>query len=303
MNLPRWQDFASRLGAQALVALMWLLHWLPLPVLAALGRALGSLLWRVARSRRKVAMANIRLCFPDWSEERRLALGLEHFQWLSRSLLERSLTWFASDARLHRMVRVEGDVTWAERTGERVMWLVPHFVGLDFAGPGLMLNQTRAGVDVYQRQSNPVFDAGFLKARGRYGRSTLVERSVGVRPVLRAIEAGAGFVNAPDMDFGIKDSAFVPFFGVPACTLLSPARMVRTLKMHVQPIIMLMLPGGQGYVARFCEPPPGFDHPDPLQATAALNLWLEGVIREHPAQYFWVHRRFKTRPPGESGVY
>jgi len=303
MSRHRLGAAAARGGAHAVVALMWLLHWLPLPVLAALGRGLGSLLWHAARSRRHVAMVNIRLCFPEWSEGQCLALGREHFQWLSRSILERSLTWFASDARLRRMVRVEGDVRWAERTGGRVMWLLPHFVGLDFTGPGLMLNQSRAGVDVYQRQSNPVFDAGFLKARSRYGRSTLVDRSAGIRPVLRAIEAGAGFVNAPDMDFGLKDSAFVPFFGVPACTLLSPARMARTLKMHVQPIITLMLPGGQGYVTRFCEPPPGFDDPDPVQATAALNRWLEAMIREHPAQYFWVHRRFKTRPEGEAGVY
>jgi KDO2-lipid IV(A) lauroyltransferase len=293
----------GNLGAHATIALMWLLHWLPLPVLAALGQALGWLLWRVARSRRHVTLTNLALCLPELNEAQRQALGCEHFVWMTRSLLERSLLWFASDARLKRLVRVEGDPRRAERSGEPVMWLLPHFVGLDFTAPALMLNQGRPGVDVYQRQRNPVFDRALHRARARFGRSTLVNREAGIRPVIRAIQAGAGFVNAPDQDFGIKDAAFVPFFGVPAATLVSPARMALSMKMLVQPIVITMLPGGQGYVARFCDPPEGFDDRDPVAATAAFNRWLEARVREHPAQYFWVHRRFKTRPPGVPPVY
>ena len=293
----------GRLGARAALGLMWLLHWLPLPLLAALGQGLAALLWPLAGSRRRIALTNLRLCFPDWTEAQRRAVAREHFGWLVRSLLERSLLLYASEARLRRLVRVVGDVHRAEREGVPVMWLLPHFVGLEFTGPALMLNQGRAGVDVYQPQSNPVFDAALLRARSRFGDATLVPRAEGVRPVLRAIQAGAGFVNAPDMDFGVKDAAFVPFFGVPASTLLSPARMARSMKMLVQPLVLTMLPGGQGYEMRLHEPPEGFDDPDPLQATAAFNRWLEARIREQPSQYLWVHRRFKTRPPGESPVY
>jgi KDO2-lipid IV(A) lauroyltransferase len=299
------QQGLGNAGAYVAIFLLWLLHFLPLPLLAALGHGLAWVLWRVARSRRKVAMVNLGLCFPELSTEQRVALGKEHFVWLTRSLLERCLLWFASNERLLRMVRVEGDITRAERTGEPVMWLLPHFVGLDFTAPPLMLLQKRPGIDVYQRQSNPVMDAWLMRARARFGpeRSTLVDRSAGIRPVIRAIHAGAGFVNAPDQDFGRKDSAFLPFFGVPASTLLAPARMARSLGMMVQPIIVTMLPGGQGYVVKFCEPPPGFDDPDPEAAAAAFNRWLEARIREHPAQYLWVHRRFKTRPEGEPYFY
>jgi len=293
----------GRLGAHLAICLMWLLHWLPLPVLAALGQGLAVLLWPLARSRRRVALANLRLCFPELDETQVRRLGRAHFGWLVRSLLERSLLLFASNERLLSLVQVEGDVRKAERSGEPVMWLVPHFVGMEFTGPGLMLNQARAGIDVYQRQSNPVFDAALLRMRSRYGRSTLVDRAAGVRPVIRAIQAGAGFVNAPDMDFGTKDAAFLPFFGVPASTLLSPARMAQSLKMMVQPIVVTMLPRGRGYKVQFCEPPEGFDDPDPLRASAAFNRWLELRIRENPAQYFWVHRRFKTRPEGQAPVY
>lgn len=309
---PKRRRAPSRLGtwlgnaaAYVGIFLLWLLHFLPLPLLAALGKGVAWLLWRVARSRRRIALVNLQLCFPELSEAKRVALAKEHFVWLTRSLLERCLLWFASNERLLRMVQVEGDISRAERSGEPVMWLLPHFVGLDFTAPPLMLLQKRPAIDVYQRQSNAVMDARLMQARARFGpeRSMLVDRSAGIRPVIRAINAGAGFVNAPDQDFGRKDSAFVPFFGVPACTLLAPARMARSMGMLVQPIVVTMLPGGQGYRVKFCDTPAGFDDPDPEVAAVAMNRWLEERIRENPAQYLWVHRRFKTRPPGEPGFY
>jgi Kdo2-lipid IVA lauroyltransferase/acyltransferase len=293
----------ARWGAHLVVGLMWLLHWLPLPLLAAVGQGLGRLLWWTARSRRRVALTNLALCFPDQTEAQRRDLARAHFGWLARSILERSLLLFASEDRLRRMIRIEGDIGMSEREDRPVMWLMPHFVGLEFVGPTLMLFQGRPGVDVYQKQSNPVFDAALLKARTRLGHAILIDRAAGVRPVMRAIQAGAGFVNGADMDFGTKDAAFVPFFGVPASTLLSPARMARTLKLCIQPIVITMLPRGRGYVATVMTAPEGMDHPDPLQATLAFNRWLEARILEQPEQYLWVHRRFKTRPAGSAPVY
>lgn len=295
--------WASRAGARAVIGGLWLLQWLPLPLLAALGLALGRLLWWTAAGRRRVVLANLAQCFPELDTRARRALAREHFGWMARSLLERSLLWFASEARLQRLVQVSGDVHAAERHDGPVMWLLPHFVGLEFTAPALLLNQARPVVDVYQRQSNPVFDAQVLAGRRRFGRVTLVERHDGVRPVLRALKDGAGFVNAPDMDFGRKDSAFVPFFGVPASTLLAPARMARSQAMLVQTLVVTLLPGGRGWRVHFGPAPEGFDDADPVAATAAFNRWLEARIREQPAQYFWVHRRFKTRPAGQPPIY
>lgn len=294
----------KRWGSQAIVFLMWLLHWLPLPLLAAIGEGVGALLWRLAGSRRKVVLKNLALCFPELDEAARRRLAREHFGAVARGFLEHSYLWFASEERLLRMVRIEGDIHLAERTGRPVMWLLPHFVGLDYTAPALMLKQSKPAITIYQRQSNAVFDAALLKARGRFGQARLFDRQAGIRPVLRAIQKeGAGFVNLPDMDFGTKDAAFVPFFGVPAATLLAPARMAQSMHMLVQPIVVTMLPRGQGYVVRFCEAPEGFDNPDLPQAAAAFNRWLEARIREQPAQYYWVHRRFKTRPEGEAKIY
>lgn len=294
---------AGRNGARLLIALLWLLHWLPLPLLAALGRGLGALLWRLAASRRRIALRNLELCFPEKSPAEREAIAREHFGWVGRSMLERGLLQFASSARLKQLTRFVGDIELAEREAGPVMWLTPHFVGLEWAGPLLMMRQRRPGVSIYQRQSNAVFDAALKTARSRFGEVHLIDRHDGFRAALRRIRDGAVFMNLPDMDFGRKDSAFVPFFGVPACTLLAPGKMAATLKMTVQPIVVTMLPGGRGYQVEACAPIPGYPSGDAEADALALNRWLEGRIRMHPAQYLWVHKRFKTRPEGEPSLY
>jgi len=297
------RGLVSRGGARAAIALLWLLHWLPLPVLAALGRGLGALLWRLAGSRRRIALRNLELCFPEQTPEQRRTLAREHFGWMGRSILERGLLWFASRERLLRLMEFEGDLRQGERSERPVMWLLPHFAGLDWAAPALMLGQGKAAVDVYQRQSNPVFDAALMKGRGRFGTNAFVDRHDGIRPVIKLIRQGYGFVNAPDMDFGRDNSTFVPFFGVPACTLLAPAKMAARLGMTVLPLIVHTKPGGQGY--KVIAPPPleNFPTGDAEADTATLNRWLEARIREQPAQYLWVHKRFKTRPEGQPSLY
>ncbi len=291
------------MSARLLIGLLWLLHFLPLGLLAALGRGLGRLLWWLAASRRRIALKNLELCFPELAAAEREALAREHFAMVGRSLLERGLLWFASPERLQRLIRIKGNIRLAEQTPGAMMWLLPHFVGLEWVGPALMLNQKRPGVDVYQPQSNAVLDARILAGRSRFGTTAFVDRHDGIRPVLRLIKQGYAFLNAPDLDHGEKDSAFVPFFGVPACTLLAPARMAASQGMVVQPLVVTMLPGGQGYEVEACEPIPGYPSEDPLADAHTVNAWLEARVRRHPAQYFWVHKRFKTRPAGEPSVY
>jgi KDO2-lipid IV(A) lauroyltransferase len=290
-------------AARALLAVVWLLHWLPLPLLAAVGRALGRLLHLLGRDRREVALRNLALCMPEMAPAEREALVREHFQWLGRSLLERGLLWYASPARLKRLIHVEGDVHLAERSERPVMWLVPHFMALDVAGAAVALCQKRWVGSIYQRQSNPVFDVAMRQGRLRHGGGEVFARSETALPLVRAIKRGAAFFNLPDMDFGSKDAAFVPFFGVPAATLLAPARMAASLKMAVQPVVAEMLPGGQGYRIRFLEPWADVPSGDALADTHRINAWIESEIRRNPAQYLWVHKRFKTRPPGEPSLY
>jgi Kdo2-lipid IVA lauroyltransferase/acyltransferase len=117
------------------------------------------------------------------------------------------------------------------------------------------------------------------------------------------VKQGRGFFNLPDMDFGRQDSAFVPFFGVPAATLLAPSRLARMLNMVVQPVIAEMLPGGRGYKVHFMPPLDNFPTADTEADTLRLNQYIEQQILKNPSQYLWVHKRFKTRPEGERSLY
>ncbi|MDP2008360.1 MAG: lipid A biosynthesis acyltransferase [Rubrivivax sp.] len=293
----------KNLAAYALLGLVWLLHWLPLPLLALLGRAFGLLLHAVGGARRRVALRNVALCFPELGAGQQAAMVREHFQWLGRSLLERGVLWHASRERLKRLIQVEGEPRFAEGHKGAVMWLAPHFLGIEIAGMATQLYQQRAAFDVYAPQSNAVLDAALLAGRGRFGTAEFFTRNDGARAIVRAIRRGLVFFNPPDMDFGLRDAAFVPFFGQPAATLLAPSRMAKSLNMTVQPVVADMLPGGQGYRVRFLPAWTDWPSDDPLADAARMNTFIEQQVRLHPAQYFWVHKRFKTRPEGAPPVY
>ncbi len=294
----------SHWSAQLLLALLRLVQRLPLAWQSALGRGLGTLLHALAAPRRRIALRNVALCLPELSDGQRRALVRQHFKWLARSLVERGLLWYAPVPRLKQLIQVEGDVGFAERSQRPVMWLVPHFVGLDVAGVATQVFQSRQVASIYQAQSNPVFDAAMRQGRLRFNQGELFSRHERALPLVRAIRRGHVFFNLPDMDFGTKDAAFVPFFGLTAATLLAPARMARTLGMVVQPVVAELLPGGLGYRVRFLPPWNDFPGEDSDEAaTARMNRWIESEIRRNPSQYLWVHKRFKTRPPGEPGVY
>ncbi|MCM0608823.1 MAG: lipid A biosynthesis acyltransferase [Ideonella sp. WA131b] len=293
----------ENLAARAVLLLVWLLSALPLALQAAIGRGVGGLMHELARERRRVAQANVALCLPGLDAAARDALVREHFALVGRSLLERGLLWHASRARLKRLIRVEGDVGFAERHQGPVMWLVPHFLALEVAGAATQLFQRRLAFDVYTPQSVAVFDAALLRGRGRFGRAEFLRREDGARAIVRAIRSGRAFFNAPDMDFGLRDAAFVPFFGQPAATLLAPSRLARSLGLAVQPIVAEILPGGQGYRVVFGEPWTDWPTADPEADAARMNAFIEAQILQRPAQYLWLHKRFKVRPPGVPPVY
>jgi KDO2-lipid IV(A) lauroyltransferase len=285
------------------IALLWLVQHLPVSWQSALGARLGRVLHGLARSRQRIALRNVELCLPELDASARKALVREHFRWLGRSLLERGLLWYAPRERLQRLIEVEGDVHLAERTAAPVMWLVPHFMALEAAATAVQLFQSRRGATVYQPQSNRVFDAAMRAGRERFGDSVLFSRHDSAKQLVRAIRQDKlGFFNLPDMDFGIRDAAFVPFFGVPAATLLAPSRMARLLGMTVQPVVARMREDG-GWVVTFHEPWQDWPTDDAAADTRRMNEWIEAEVRRLPAQYLWVHKRFKTRPEGAPTLY
>jgi KDO2-lipid IV(A) lauroyltransferase len=289
--------------SRLLIAVVWVLHLLPLPLLAALGNGLGVVIYGLAGRRRHIVLVNLALCFPELTERQRRQLARAHFQILTRSVLERSLLWWASPERLSRLIRVDGEEQMRALldAGRPVLMLAPHFVGLDAGGVGIAMRFDSASI--YAVQSNPVFDRLLLRGRRRFGDQLLLSRQDSVRASVRAMKSGRPLYYLPDMDFGKRDSIFVPFFGVQAATIPGLSRLARLAGAVVVPCVTRILPGGEGYVVSVGEPWPDFPSADVEADTRRMNAWIEAAVRSMPEQYYWVHRRFKTRPPGESRPY
>jgi KDO2-lipid IV(A) lauroyltransferase len=284
-----------------LVLLMWLLHWLPLPVIGRLGVVIGKLLFATKKKRRNITLTNLRLCFPLWSEAQRHAVAKQHFENYARSVLERSILWWASEARLKRLIQVEPRVPLDQIAARPTILLCPHFVSLDVAGVAVMLESSLCSI--YTKQLNEVFDKVLRKGRSRFRPVKLFSRAEGVKPIIRAMREGLPFFMLPDMDFGAKDAAFVPFFGIPAATLTAPARIAAATGAQVIPVVATYLPRYRGWTVRFYPAWEDYPGEDMVEATRRMNAFIEARALETPAEYFWTHKRFKTRPEGEPGFY
>ena len=285
---------------RVLIAFLWLLHWLPLPVLGRFGAAVGSLLFLVLGKRRHIALVNLRLCMPELTEEARRAIARDHFRAYSRSIFERSILWWASEARVRKLIQVEGSVPQAAMEAGRTILLCPHFVCLDVAGVAARVIPV---CSMYVPQKNAAFDKLLRHGRERYGPVRLVTRKEGIKPILRALRDGLPYFMLPDMDFGEKDAEFVPFFGVPAATLTALGRIASTTGAKVIPVVATFLPNYQGWRVRFYPAWENYPGDDMVEATRRMNAFIEERVRETPAEYFWTHKRFKTRPPGEASFY
>jgi KDO2-lipid IV(A) lauroyltransferase len=279
---------------------MWVVHFLPFRAVAALGNALGAIMFWLIPERRRVTRINLAKCFPHLSEEKREELARAHFRAFVRSFIDRGILWWAPPERVQRMVEVEGLEHLQALAGKPVIILAPHFVGLDAGGIRLSKEWPRAA-SMYSRQKDPLFDRLLHQGRMRFG-GRIYPRQAGIRKILRAIQAGDAFYYLPDMDFGPRSSVFVPFFGVPAATTVGLSYIARTTKAHVLPCVTRMLPDGR-YVARVYPAWSGFPSGDDAADARRMLAFIEERVLEMPEQYLWMHKRFKTRPQGEQKFY
>ena len=283
------------------IFLLWVLHWLPLPVLAVLGNGLGVLLYTLGRERRRVARTNLRLCFPDMGEAAREKLVRGHFRAFGRSFLERGLAWWASEKRLRRLIRLNGVEHIQALSGRPVILMVPHFVALDMGWIRLTLDFAMAGM--YANQKNPEFNEALHKGRVRFNQPVAVSRQQGLRASMKAIKSGRPFFYLPDMDYGPKEALFVPFFNVPAATITGLSRLAGLTGATVLPCVVRALDGGGGYEVEIGRPWGDFPSGDLPADTRRMNAYIEDWVKKMPEQYYWLHKRFKTRPPGEPSFY
>ncbi len=283
------------------VLLLWLLHFLPFRLQAWIGNGLGTLLYLVAAERRRVATINLRLCFPEQSEAARALLVRQNFRAFTRSFIERGIMWWSGPERIKKLVRVEGMEYFQAAQGSPIILLTAHFVALDVGGTWLSMHINF--VDIYTNQKNKYINDLVLKKRARFGQQLLYSRQQGMRPVLKAMREGHPLCYFMDQDLSTKDAMFIPFFGVPAATLTTLPRLVQTTQAKVVPCIIRVLPDYQGYEVRFYPAWENYPTGDIEADTRRVNEFIEQRVLEMPEQYFWLHKRFKTRPPGEERFY
>lgn len=282
------------------VAFMRLLGRLPLAWVRALGWLLGWALYVVVAPRRRVVRRNLALCFPGWSEARRRALVPKVFVHFAQAWLDRGWLWHGSAAVTRQRLALTGAVD-ALAGSEPTVIFAPHFVGLDAGWTALTQQLPRAFTTIYTDQADKVVDAWIHAGRSRYGNGRLFGRSDGVRTIVAALRTGEPLYLLPDMNFGPEESIFAPFYGVQAATVPSLSRFARLARAKVVPVVTRMTPGG--YEVQVMPAWTDFPGNDMAADTALMNLRLQGWIDAMPAQYYWVHKRFKTRPPGEPDVY
>jgi Kdo2-lipid IVA lauroyltransferase/acyltransferase len=287
--------------SRAGIFVLWLLHFLPLALLAPVGRAIGLAAYAAIGKRRRIARTNLRLCFPALSHRQRERLLRRHFQCFGRALVEAGIGWWGSPGRLRQLVRIEGQEHVDKLDGEPFVALAPHFVGIELEGLRMTLDYR--GVAVYVRQKDAYVNAFLKRKRERFAGTRMISRQEGVRAILRALEGGQALQLSPDMDLGARESVFVPFFGILAATVTALSRMARLTRARVVPLVIRQLPGAQGYVARFYPAWDDYPGASDEEDSRRMNAFIEARIREMPEQYLWTHRRFKTRPPGEASVY
>ncbi|MGB6156496.1 lysophospholipid acyltransferase family protein [Castellaniella sp.] len=269
------------------------------------GRVLGWLVPRLLRSRAHIVRVNLARCFPHLTPAERTRIEKRHFHLLAQSFIDRGLCWFGSEQRILDTIELQGEhhLQALLDQGRPVLMFAPHFVALDATATRLQLFLKEAA-SMYTRQSDADVDEIVRQGRTRFSKVYLVGRHEGVRGLIRLLRKGVPVYYLPDMDFGRKGAAFVPFFGIPTATLLSASQIALNWDAAVIPVIS-HLDLETGRYQAWIQPPlqdfPGNDSPE--EATARLNRLIEAQILKDPAQYYWVHRRFKTRPEGEAGFY
>jgi KDO2-lipid IV(A) lauroyltransferase len=278
---------------------MWLVRFLPLAVIAAIGNIVGAALFWLIPERRRVVRINLQKCFPQLPPEQHEKLARAHFRAFGRSFIERGILWWSRRSRIERVIRIEGIEHLKALAGARVVVFAPHFVGLDAALSRLAAEFPMCGM--YSRQKDPVFDRLLERGRLRFGGHGF-SRQEGLRASLRPMKSGSFYYYLPDLDFGRKHSIFAPFFGVQAATIDALPKIARLMRAVIVPCVARMLPGG-GYVAQIYPAWSGFPSGDDAADVRRMLAFIEERVRETPEQYYWLHKRFKTRPEGEAAFY
>jgi KDO2-lipid IV(A) lauroyltransferase len=294
----------SRLTSRLGIGFMRALAHVPFPLVRGFGAVLGRVLHVLAVPRRRVVDTNLALCFPAKSAAERRRMARQTFVYVAQSWFDRSWLWHAPEAVVARRLKVVGaaDVIKEIAHGHAPMILfAPHFYGLDAAATALTMHTDRPSTTIYTTQRDPMVDQWVSEGRKRFGNVITLNRVDGIKPIVAGLRKGGLLYLLPDMDFGRDQTVFVPFYGVQAATVPSLSRFARLGRAKVVPVVSKLT--REGYEIEVLPAWEDFPSEDAVADTALMNQRLQGYIDTMPSQYYWVHRRFKTRPEGEEPVY
>ncbi|BFM11575.1 lipid A biosynthesis lauroyl acyltransferase [Simiduia litorea] len=279
-------------------ALLWLVTRLPYAWMRWLARSFGLSLFYVVRSRRRVALRNLELCFPDWSEARRLAVVREHFAGAGLTLFESGLVWWSDKDKLARLFNVD-DSSLAlikKLEGKPVLFFGLHNTCVEIVYAYLSL--LRPYHVLFRVNNNAFWEYMATRSRSRFDVRLVPRKQVG--EFLDNLRRGNAGLLAADQDLGRKRSVFVPFFGVTAATVTSLHDF--SAQTGAQVVFAEAFRNESGYELKLHELE-GFPSDDAWSDTLRMNQMIESSVVRHPDQYLWLHKRFKTRPDGEKSLY
>jgi len=285
------------------VALLKLLVSLPYKILVSLGYGLGFLASHFPNARNRVVQKNLELCFPELSAQEINQLRKDHWRLLGRSLVEKSIIWLGSKKQLRDMIEVCSEVDLNSRKSRILVNM--HFVGIEGSIILSALAQEKGWPRTsgfFQRMKSPFFNKKIIEWRNRFGGNS-IDRQGNSLELIREIRKGSFIIIAPDIDLGLKDSTFVPFFNLQTNTITAVSRLAKITGAEVCMMVTTLKKNEAGYVCAISKPLENFPTDNPEADTARLNQIFEKEIRLRPAEYYWVHKRFKNRPFNEANPY
>ncbi len=286
--LPRFWPTWLALGLARLIT------WLPYPAQLSIGRRLGDLAYYLIPSRRHVVDVNLKICFPEWNDAQRNANVRTHFRSAGMGIIETFICWWSSDKLVKKLAHYEGleNLRMALDRGKGVILLSAHFTSLEL---GVRMSSMQANVTaMYRPPSNRVIDHVMRNSRERIVGKDVIPKSE-IRALIRSLRKGEAVWYAPDQSARNKLSAEVPFFGEPAMTNLATSRLAKMSKAPVVPFFTMRCEDGSGYRIVVLPELENFPTDDDFADALRINQIIEKQIREYPAQYFWLHKRFKRQ--------
>jgi Kdo2-lipid IVA lauroyltransferase/acyltransferase len=285
------------------VGFLALLSVLPYRLVVLFGYGLGAIAARIPSKRNRVVKTNLGLCFPQLSNSEIDVIANEHWKLLGRSIAERGIIWLGSAQAVSNMVEVRSAVDLRDQKPRILVNM--HFTGIEGSIVISALAKERGWPrtsGLFQRMKNSFFNERIIRWRNRFG-GNAIDRQGNLLALIREIRKGNLIIIAPDLDLGLRDSVFVPFFGVQTNTITAVSRLAFIAKAEVCMMVTTLLPDRSHYSCAISKPIGDFPSDDPVADTARLNAIYEAEVRQHIAEYYWVHKRFKNRPDGQASPY